>query len=639
MKGKSVLAWVLVLTLAGGGCAGAMPKQSKGVQAGFVAGRWILDHEEFERGEAEGLVIGEGALQLASERQQGTLVSRAYDTGGLFDTLTLEAIRRGPEAFPLTIHVRTSLEGETWSPWTALNLDESDDSKDEAEADYGQITPVTAGRYLQVRLILWGDAGQTPVVHRLVIAYMYAAAGPGLYQARAAALPTQPEAGAPRPAIIPRAGWGADERMMTWKPAYRHPVRVVIHHTVTPNHEDNPAATVRAIYYFHAITRQWGDIGYNYLIDWQGNIYEGRAGGEKVIGGHARGYNEGSVGIALMGTYTQQDITPAMRSSLIALLAWIASRYGIDPQGHHLAYERSLPNIMGHRVVANTNCPGDMVEAQLEDIRGQVAALVNRYGGLAAVTATPRPRLTPSPTLTPTVEIGSTPTPSPEMSEPATFTVTLPATPLPTPQATATPPRPTAKIIITGMEIHPYPPLAGQPITLTVHLSNPGPEELRQVGIQVLFDADTVADGQIGLAWQLERLRAGQVVTLLSSERAGPVMSAGVHRLSVRAVGRDTGGHVLAGEWGPWTISVQAPDTGTALTGWRSVIARWGTGLHQIWQAFLQWVNHVTASRGDTSVITTQPVIARRPAQRADEASPRPGGWITGCWLSVGGKQ
>ena len=76
--------------------------------------------------------------------------------------------------------------------------------------------------------------------------------------------------------IISRAAWGADENLMTWTPEYRTVRKFVVHHTATSNGDLDPAATVRAIYYYHAVTRGWGDIGYNYLIDAQGRIYEGR---------------------------------------------------------------------------------------------------------------------------------------------------------------------------------------------------------------------------------------------------------------------------------------------------------------------------------------------------------------------------
>ena len=64
---------------------------------------------------------------------------------------------------------------------------------------------------------------------------------------------------------------------------------MIIHHTATQNQKADPAATVRAIY--HTVTQGWGDIGYNFLVDWHGNVYEGRCGGANVVGGHLLQYN------------------------------------------------------------------------------------------------------------------------------------------------------------------------------------------------------------------------------------------------------------------------------------------------------------------------------------------------------------
>src|SRR5207248_3521731 len=126
------------------------------------------------------------------------------------------------------------------------------------------------------------------------------------------------------PAVIPRAGWGADESLRydssgkeIWPPAFWPIQKLIVHHTDTQNNDPDPPATIRSIYYYHAVTQGWGDIGYNFLIDEQGRIYEGRhtldygvgippteedTSGNVVTGAHAQGFNSGTVGIALLGT-------------------------------------------------------------------------------------------------------------------------------------------------------------------------------------------------------------------------------------------------------------------------------------------------------------------------------------------------
>ena len=102
---------------------------------------------------------------------------------------------------------------------------------------------------------------------------------------------------------------------MQWDPEYVPVKKIIVHHTVTSNSDPDPAATVRSIYYYHAVSLGWGDIGYNFLIDRQGRIYEGRYGGNAVVGGHALTWNYGSVGIAALGNY-EEGILPRRCTTL-----------------------------------------------------------------------------------------------------------------------------------------------------------------------------------------------------------------------------------------------------------------------------------------------------------------------------------
>lgn len=230
---------------------------------------------------------------------------------------------------------------------------------------------------------------------------------------RGAPAPAAPAArsatAATQPTVIPRSGWGADESLRfdsagkeIWPPAFYPVQKLIVHHTDTQNNDPDPAATIRSIYYYHAVTEGWGDIGYNFLIDESGRIYEGRhsqnswdptlypagptgadANGNGVTAAHAQGYNSGTVGIALLGTLTSQDATPAARNALEHLLAWEASVHGIDPQGSSLytnpvsGVQKTFPNIAGHRDVNATECPGTTFYATLPTIRSDVAAMIS----------------------------------------------------------------------------------------------------------------------------------------------------------------------------------------------------------------------------------------------------------------------
>ncbi len=186
--------------------------------------------------------------------------------------------------------------------------------------------------------------------------------------------------------IITREEWGADESYRTWKPDYITPSTFIIHHTAGGDGLPNSEATMRGIYYWHAVVLGWGDIGYNYVIDQEGNIYEGRYGGDGVIGAHAYNshkdinYNEHSVGISIMGCFestdgacsTVHDFDSTIQNSLTDLIAAKAKEFSIDPLGKNVIEEQSLKNILGHRDVDYTYCPGDIIHDKLKTIRNKV---------------------------------------------------------------------------------------------------------------------------------------------------------------------------------------------------------------------------------------------------------------------------
>ncbi|MCA1712953.1 MAG: N-acetylmuramoyl-L-alanine amidase [Actinobacteria bacterium] len=220
-------------------------------------------------------------------------------------------------------------------------------------------------------------------------------------------------AAVPQPGVLSRAGWGADESLRfkngveTWPTTFYASKKLVVHHTDTPNGETDPATVqsrIRSIYYYHCVTQGWGDIGYNFLVDETGKVYEGRhsrdyaagvspsgddALGRGVTGAHTSGWNSGTVGIALLGTLTNQDATPAAKSALEDVLAWEADRNGIDPQATASFTNPvsgsviTTANIGGHRDYGSTECPGGTFYSGLPAVRSDVAARIAASGGSA----------------------------------------------------------------------------------------------------------------------------------------------------------------------------------------------------------------------------------------------------------------
>jgi hypothetical protein len=299
-----------------------------------------------------------------------------------------------PAGTNLVVEMRARRQGGDWTPWTAVFDPQSTDAPDGPQnrlqvedAIFGEnLLALRDGQKMQARVTFVSAHPQlSPVLHSLDLIYLDASQGPTAATAAKQAKVTVSKelSGVPSPPIIPRSAWGANEAWMTWPPQYSPVRKIVVHHTVTENDEPDPAATVRAIYYYHAIVRGWGDIGYNFLVDRFGNIYEGRSGGLDVIGGHAYGYNVGSLGIGNLGTFgnAEGSVSPSqeMLDSISALSAWTGSRRLFHPQASSLFYDRYTPNITGHRDYGITACPGDYMVNDLPSIRDTAWALLDSY--------------------------------------------------------------------------------------------------------------------------------------------------------------------------------------------------------------------------------------------------------------------
>jgi uncharacterized protein with LGFP repeats len=193
------------------------------------------------------------------------------------------------------------------------------------------------------------------------------------------------------PTIIPRSSWGADESIRKEAPLYADSIRyALVHHTVNSNNytRAQSAAMVNGIYKYHVQGNGWNDIGYNFLVDKYGQVFEGRYGGidRNVVGAHSQGFNTGSVGIAVIGTYTATGISAAAKTALEQLLAWRLDVAHIDPlsmlnvqSGGNTRFPAKIPvslrAISGHRDTYFTECPGDALYAQLPSIANDVASL------------------------------------------------------------------------------------------------------------------------------------------------------------------------------------------------------------------------------------------------------------------------
>lgn len=290
--------------------------------------------------------------------------------------------RRAPFAFDLLgarwsarpgtrVEVRARGSRGPWSPWTTLEADAG------GPVSHAEPVWVKGSDRLQVRV--HGAVG------RLRIALVASDRKPLRPLRALQAAPDQPE-------IISRAGWGAVESLRNGDTRYAAALQMVfVHHTATPNgySPDDVPAIIRSIYSYHVRSNGWKDIGYNYLVDAFGRVFEGRAGGidKPVIGAQTGGFNTGSAGIAVIGDGSRAPLTSATREALTKLIAWRLDVAHVDPLGHATLVSgggndrypagksATFQVVSGHRDALSTDCPGALIYPELDGIAAAAQAL------------------------------------------------------------------------------------------------------------------------------------------------------------------------------------------------------------------------------------------------------------------------
>jgi hypothetical protein len=210
-----------------------------------------------------------------------------------------------------------------------------------------------------------------------------------------------------KPALVTRAQWGANESVVQdyGRPATQLKA-MYIHHTAGSNTYTQAQAygQIRGIFNYHAVSLQWGDIGYQFLVDKFGTIYQGRRGSidAPVQGAQAGGFNTDTIGVSAMGNYDVVRPPAVMVDAIERVLAWQAHRYGVNPKGTTVLTSAGggtaryaagrtvrVNTILGHRDTNLTACPGQYLYPLLGSIRNDVAARVNAAAGSAGAVAKP----------------------------------------------------------------------------------------------------------------------------------------------------------------------------------------------------------------------------------------------------------
>jgi hypothetical protein len=255
-----------------------------------------------------------------------------------------------------TVRIRVSADGETWSEWITPAMDADSDRNLTAITHFG-----ASKRFIEYAFD--GTVDDVTVTTFPTATRSIAASQIG--------------------GIRTRVQWGCPEgEESQWTPQYTKVTHAVVHHTAGANSVPDWDAEVRSIWHLHTFTNGWGDIGYNYLIDPNGVVYEGRAGGDGAIGAHFSCRNTNTVGVALLGTFIDVTPTSAALASLESLLAELCRKNEIAPLSMmlHAPTQLLLPTIIGHRdgnpsttTCSKTECPGDVLYALLPSIRSDVA--------------------------------------------------------------------------------------------------------------------------------------------------------------------------------------------------------------------------------------------------------------------------
>ena len=356
--------------------------------------------------------------------------------------------------------VRRQLDDGSWGPWIATEPIDTGASDAAPSPDKKGTEPIFVGATKAVQLLLTPRAG-TPapaVVPEVAPAPEPAAPAPELgYTPASVSKPLRqqetpaadaladisavliqpgsspadsaladiatPVAGDAGPKVISRAQWGADESIRCATPTYDDFLGgATVHHTAGSNEysKSESAEIVRAIYAYHAQTLGWCDVGYNVLVDKYGQIFEGRAGGldRAVQGAHAGGFNENTMGIAMMGDYSSESPSEDTLESVGKFLGWRLGKAGLDPHGETTmtsegtdftfvgkGQDVDLPVIFAHRDVGNTACPGDGAYAKMDEIRDIAAA---NLGGGGSVETAPTPTDSTTDSSVPTSDASGT---------------------------------------------------------------------------------------------------------------------------------------------------------------------------------------------------------------------------------------
>ncbi len=301
---------------------------------------------DFVPREGDGMASVPDGLTMERTAEYGTYTSPAIQAPIPFNALVPEWVVDLPESAEMQFFLRSAKNEGEWGSWQEIHAS-GDWSTPEDRGTVGEMTVVPASdrthTYVQYKVALSrSDQPAEPLLRELKLTFIDSTAGPTVEQMieaqrqldrseRTGQSEFSPITdGYAKPFVISRAVWCTDDLCNYSEGLEHYPVsHLILHHTVTSSSGDS-AATVRAIWKFHAVDKGWGDIGYNFLVDKAGVIFEGHLGGDDVVGTHASKANTGSMGLALIGDFRYETASPAMVEAVVDMFAWKADQRNIN---------------------------------------------------------------------------------------------------------------------------------------------------------------------------------------------------------------------------------------------------------------------------------------------------------------------
>lgn len=413
---RKVFSFFISLGLVLGGAGISPTVSAKETYKTLASDKKLETKLDFEKGEFRNIKIREGAEGAELETENGETGEYITPIAEASFEANYVGVHWKSKDFienSIRVAVQFSEDGVNFGEWenTSVELDETRDDKKNEEI-FAALVGVENKKFARAKVEFVGAEGKFSKLNSFTFTFINSGDASkrtdkklSLFKKSVAGIQgvSKTSSGGQNLNVVSREEWGADESYRLdrkgkeeWPRSYHGTRKIIIHHTATTasngvtDFEANKAA-VRAAYYYHAVTENWGDIGYNALVDASGNVYEGRYGthgtsatrdnptAEQIMeldveAGHTASYNSGSFGVSALGNFTSYTPPIEQENALRDVIAYVADSRGIDIQGssdfrrYDGLWHNDMFNVGTHREFSSayTECPGSVLYADFQ---------------------------------------------------------------------------------------------------------------------------------------------------------------------------------------------------------------------------------------------------------------------------------